>query len=178
MTRIIKTLTTAMLVLAMRATQASASSIVAISIPPDSQANSAPKIANVYSAVAAGGVLDTAAGVGLCVNPVWVSANVQSDFCLHQNQSLGSPAPYVGPYVPDPSDSTVHFVFDNRTIVTGVAIVEHFNGATGVSGALGDSLDALQPLGSAFTSSIGLDDGVVRYFLFGNTTVAGHACAN
>jgi len=146
-------------------------SIIEISIAPNSQANSRPSIDNVYDDQAVGGVFNDNLGIGIIINPSFIPANVQSDFALHQNGNLFPPSAYSG-FVPNPLTSSVLYTFDHPTIVSGVAIVEHFNGVTGVGGHLGNSVGSLASLGTVLGSPI-MTDGTIEIFDFGNTTLAG-----
>ena len=93
-----------------------AASIIDISIVPNSQANSRPAIDGIYHVTASGGVLPVDLGVGICVNPNWISANVQSDFCLHQHEALGVCRNEKG-----------DMRFGNRVIRIGEAVAGHFS---------------------------------------------------
>jgi hypothetical protein len=171
----------AVLTVLLCATNNGDASIIEISVPESSQANSRPAIDGVWDAVAVGGVLDIDTGIGLIVNPIFVSANDQSDFALHQNAALGSPA-YVAGYIPDPQASTVVYHFDQSTIVSSVDIIQHINGVTALSASIGDSLGSLTSLGTVFgpagnlldpSCTSAFIDGSRQTFNFNNSTEAG-----
>jgi len=151
-------------------TQSSAS-IVEITIAAHSQANSRPPIDNVFDNKAVNGVFNENLGIGIIINPIFIPANVQSDFALHQNGYLFAPSAYSN-YVPNPLTSDVMYRFDHPTIVSGVEVVEHYNGVTGIGGSLGNSPQALVSLGSVLGPS-SMVDGTIVTFDFGNTTRSG-----
>lgn len=148
--------------------------ISGISIPVNSQLISRPLMDNVWSVVTQGGTLSTTLGIGIVVDPVWISENDPTDFALHQNQELGS-APYQADHVPDAAASTVTYQFDRPTKVSGVEIVQHVNGVTQVSGVLdGHSLGTVfGPSGDVVTGFVVPGDGISQMFNFGNTTASG-----
>ena len=147
--------------------------ITEISIPSGSQLASRPLIDNVWLVASQGGVLSTTVGIGLIVNPTWVNQNDSSDFSLHQNGPNGSP-PYVQPHVPNVTASTVSYKFDKPTIVSGVEIVQHYNGVTEVKGLLGTTTlgPVFGPAGDVVSGPVAAD-GDSHVFNFANTSVAG-----
>lgn len=151
--------------------QSVAASIIRVSIAANSQANSRPSIDDVYDVQAQGGVFNDNLGIGLIINPVYVAANDQADFALHQNGNLFGPSVYGG-FVPNPNTSSVYYTFDHATIVSGVEIIQHYNGVTGIGGNIGNSFGAMSSLGSVLGSS-SMTDGTSSIFNFGNSSISG-----
>lgn len=148
--------------------------IIEISVPPGSQLQSRPLSDNVWSVSVQGGTLSTTLGIGIIVNPSWLTVNDTNDFALHQNHDNGSP-PYAAAYTPNAIASTVTYKFDRQTIVSGVEIVQHVYGATQISGSLDNVLlgTVFGPSGDVLDSFVVPTEGVSQVFNFGNTTVAG-----
>jgi hypothetical protein len=161
----------------------SAAAIIGISIPEDSQSfQSRPAQDDVFAVSAVGGVLDIDTGIGIIVNPVFLSANDNTDFALHQHFPGHGTPPYSALFVPEPTTSTVVYEFDQQTIVSGLEIIQHANGITEVAGSIGDTLGSLASLGtttgpSGLADDIGcaavFTDGQSQVFDFGNTTLSG-----
>ena len=151
--------------------QQTVASIVEISITPNSQANSRPSIDTVFDVQATNGTFNDNLGIGIIINPTYIAANVQADFALHQNGNLYPVSAYSN-FVPNPLTSRVTYRFNQPTIVSGIEIIEHFNGVTAVSGELGDSISTLSFIGAA-SSSLPMTDGTSVVFNFGNMTQSG-----
>lgn len=151
-----------------------AAAITEISIPTGSQIASRPLIDNTWKVASQGGTLNTTLGIGIIVNPTWISANDHTDFSLHQNDDLGS-QPYSAPHVPPAATSTVTYKFDRPTTVSAVEIVQHQNGVTQVMGMVGaTSIGTVYgPSGDVTDGFVVPADGVSQVFNFANSSIAG-----
>src|SRR5205807_2688978 len=68
-------------------------------------------------------------GIGYLINPL----NQTDEFSLHDHQ-------YVALNVPDPTRAVITFHFASPTVVTGLDVIEHFNGVTELHGYAENSL--------------------------------------
>lgn len=132
--------------------------ITSISVPVGSQnSDSRPYMDSVWSVTAP---INLNSGIGIIANPT-VTGVVFSDFALHENNAYGTSPPYSAANTPNPAMAKVTFQFNMPTTITGVRIVQHSNGVTSVSGALGNSPGSLVSLGNVFGPSGDLIGGTV-----------------
>lgn len=133
----------------------SSSKVVEVAVQPNSQAYSRTKTDGVWDAQVVAGHLNPA-GIGNIVNPVYPTSYDSTQFALHQNVLLGTPA-FVSGRVPNPISSTVMIRLNRSTTVSGIEIIQHQNGANQVAIAGGTAMTTLNPITSV-TGPNGLAD--------------------
>jgi hypothetical protein len=159
-----------------------AASVISISIPGNSQNPLCrPSYDNNWSVTVSQFSVNTNAGIGIIMNPEWISSDNNQDFALHPNNEIQPSPLYAAPNVPDPKTAAITYTFDRPEIISGVEIVQHVNGITEVEGFLGNSTNALVSIGAVFGPSGNItdgawvvpSDGTAQVFNFDNTRVSG-----
>ena len=114
--------------------------IIGISIPANSMdASCYPLNDNLWDVAAPAYPLNITNGIGYLVSDASIS-----DFTLHDHV-------YLDAYVPDPTRAVVTYEFDQPLAVSGIDIVQHYDGITEIEGFAGDSLLSMTSVGSVYS---------------------------
>jgi len=99
------------------------------------------------------------AGIGKIIDIDHIDHYGHDDFCLHDHD-------YLSAHIPDPALAVVTYEFDVEVIVNSLDVRQHANGVTQIEGFVGNSLDSMTSIGTAWSNNRGNVTGSSRFAEF------------